>query len=75
MSPTMREDEARVFWEWLMVSDPWPLSKEKRARMEDFANKLAYQLGYRDHLGNGDWIAAYHDNPPSPYPEGWQFQQ
>ena len=75
MNPSLTGIQAQVFWEWLMVSDPWPLSKEKRACMEDFANKLAHRFGYRDHLGNGDWIAACHDDPPSSYPEGWENQQ
>ena len=69
--PTMTEIQARVFWEWLMCSDPWPLDDSKHAAMESFANELAHRFGYRNDIGAGDWIAAFHDVPPSPYPKGW----
>ena len=70
--PAMTEEQARVFWEWLMCSDPWPLDTSKRAAMESFANRLARRFGYRNADGvDGDWIAAFHDVPPSPYPKGW----
>ena len=69
--PVMTEEQARVFWEWLMCSDPWPLDDAKKALMESFANRLAHRFGYRTACSGGDWIAAFHDVPPSPYPEGW----
>jgi len=42
--------------DWLMTSDPFPLSELKRDRMETMLNDEARARGY------DDWIQAYHDN-------------
>lgn len=42
--------------DWLMASDPFPLEKSRRDRMEYMLNKEAERRGY------DDWIQAYHDN-------------
>ena len=42
--------------DWLMASDPWPLSELKRDRIEEMLNEEAEARGY------DDWIQAYHDN-------------
>ena len=34
-------DERVTFWEWLMVSDPWPISEEAQEQMVLLANGRA----------------------------------
>lgn len=42
--------------DWLMASDPFPLSTSKRKRIEAMLNDEAERRGY------DDWIQAYHDD-------------
>jgi hypothetical protein len=42
--------------DWLMASDPFPLSESRRDRIESMLNDEAERRGY------DDWVQAYHDN-------------
>lgn len=52
----MADSEYRFFLDWLMCSDPWPISDSplSEAAMKGIANREAKARGY------ADWITAYH---------------
>ena len=47
-------DEAQIFFEWLMVSDPWPL---------DYGHDLMVAIADETARAHGfdDWIDGYHE--------------
>lgn len=47
--------EYSTMLDWMMTSDPWPLSELKRDRMVEMLNEEARARGY------SDWTEAYHD--------------
>ena len=54
MEPVMTWEQANTFWNWLMASDPWPLSGGQNEAMVSFADRLARKWGFED------WIVAFH---------------
>lgn len=46
--------EIAILCEWLMVSDPWPLSPTQKDMMHDYADREAVRHGFRD------WLDCYY---------------
>ena len=40
---------------WMMASDPWPISQTARKRIVDMLNEEAEARGY------DDWVQVYHE--------------
>ena len=51
----MTDLEFRIAMDWMMVSDPWPLSEREHTVMWDMLNGEAEKRGY------DNWIVAYHE--------------